>query len=94
MRKMMTDISGAHWPQHLYPYMYDHGDIELVCFVDWEPADRSVGMTGGAWLIHAFAGGVDVVDLLKDAIVKDIELEAALSIEQDQREDACSLSSD
>ena len=75
--KTHTDTSGGHWPQHLWPYTYQHGDSELLCFVDWEPADRSVGWTGGAWLIHAYAGGVDVVDLLKDTVIKDIEREAA-----------------
>lgn len=75
--KTQIDISGSHWPQHLWPYTYTHGDTELLCFVDWEPADRSVGWTGGAWLIHAYAGGVDVVDLLKDTVIKDIERAAA-----------------
>ena len=81
--KTQTDISGGHWPQHLWPYTYHHGDTELLCFVDWEPADRSAGWGGGAWLIHAFAGGVDVVDLLKDPIIKDIEAEAACSLSSD-----------
>ena len=75
--KTHTDTSGPQWPQHLWPYTYTHGDTELLCFVDWEPADRSVGWNGGAWLIHAYAGGVDVVELLKDHIIKDIEQQAA-----------------
>jgi hypothetical protein len=83
MRKITTDISGPQWPQHLWPYTYTHGDIELLCFVDWEPADRSVGFAGNAWLIHAYAGGVDVVDLLKDTIIRDIESEAACSLSSD-----------
>ena len=45
----------------------------MLCFVDWEPADRSVGLAAGAWLIHAYAGGVDVVELLKDHIIKEEE---------------------
>jgi hypothetical protein len=81
--KTQTDISGLHWPQHLWPYTYTHGHIELLCFVDWEPADRSAGWGGGAWLIHAFAGGVDVIDLLKDYIIKDIEEGAACSLSSD-----------
>jgi len=81
--KTHTDISGGHWPQHLWPYTYTHGDTELLCFVDWEPADRSVGFAGNAWLIHAYAGGVDVVDLLKDTIIRDIESEAACSLSSD-----------
>ena len=81
--KTHTDISGPQWPQHLWPYTYQHGDTELLCFLDFEPGDRSVGLAAGAWLIYAYAGGVDVVDLLKDAIVKDIEEEAACSLSSD-----------
>jgi len=81
--KTHTDTSGPQWPQHLWPYTYQHGDSELLCFVDWEPADRSVGYSGAAWLIHAFAGGVDVIDLLKDHIIRDIEREAACSLSSD-----------
>jgi len=81
--KTHTDISGPHWPQNLWPYTYTHGDTELLCFLDFEPGDRSVGMAANAWLIHAYAGGVDVRDMLKDAIVKDIEAEAACSLSSD-----------
>jgi hypothetical protein len=81
--KTQTDISGGHWPQHLWPYTYTHGDTELLCFVDWEPGDRSTGFAGNAWLIHAYAGGVDVIDLLKDHIIKDIEEGAACSLSLD-----------
>ena len=83
MRKMTTDISGPQWPQHLWPYTYTHGDTELLCFLDFEPGDRSVGLAAGAWLVHAYAGGVDVVELLKDHIIKDIEQEAACSLSLD-----------
>ena len=81
--KTHTDTSGLQWPQHLWPYTYTHGDSELLCFVDWEPADRSTGYAGAAWLIHAYAGGVDVTDLLKDHIIRDIEGEAACSLSLD-----------
>jgi hypothetical protein len=81
--KTQIDTSGPQWPQHLWPYTYTHGDTELLCFLDFEPGDRSVGMAANAWLIHAYAGGVDVRDLLKDAIVKDIEQEAACSLSSD-----------
>lgn len=80
--KTQTDTRAPHWPQHLWPYTYTHGDIELLCFVDWEPADRSVGMAGAAWLIHAYAGGVDVVELLKDQVIKDIEQAAAEALQE------------
>jgi hypothetical protein len=80
---MTTDISGPHWPQHLWPYTYTHGDTELLCFVDFEPGDRSVGLAANAWLVHAYAGGVDVAELLKDTLIKDIETEAACSLSSD-----------
>ena len=81
--KPQIDLSAPHWPQHLWPYTYQHGNTELLCFLDFEPGDRSVGLAAGAWLIHAYAGGVDVTELLKDAIVKDIEEEAACSLSSD-----------
>lgn len=81
--KTQIDLSAPHWPQHLWPYTYTHGDIELLCFLDFEPGDRSVGLAAGAWLVHAYAGGVDVVELLKDHIIKDIESEAACSLSLD-----------
>ena len=81
--KTQTNIAGLQWPQHLWPYTYTHGDTELLCFVDWEPPDRSTGYSGAAWLIHAYAGGVDVTDLLKDTIIRDIEAEAACSLSSD-----------
>jgi hypothetical protein len=81
--KTQTDTSAPWYPAHLWPYTYHHGDTELLCFVDYEPADRSTGYAGAAWLIHAYAGGVDVVDLLKDPIIRDIEAEAACSLSSD-----------
>ena len=81
--KTQIDTRAPWYPQHLQPYTYTHGDIELLCFLDYEPGDRSVGMAAGAWLIHAYAGGVDVVDLLKDQVIKDIEEEAACSLSLD-----------
>ena len=81
--KTQIDTSAPWYPAHLWPYTYTHGDTELLCFVDWEPADRSVGFAGNAWLIHAYAGGVDVIELLKDAIVRDIEAGAACSLSSD-----------
>jgi hypothetical protein len=81
--KTQIDTSAPWYPAHLWPYTYTHGDTELLCFLDYEPGDRSVGMAAGAWLIHAYAGGVDVIDLLKDTIIRDIESEAACSLSSD-----------
>lgn len=92
--KTHIDLSAPYWPQHLSPYIYTCGLTELICFLDFEPSDRSVGLAPNAWLVHAYAGGVDIIELIKDHIIKDIEQEAALALEQDRREAACSLSSD
>jgi len=93
--KTHIDLSGSHWPQNFTPYIYTCGLTELICFLDFEPADRSLGMPANAWLVHAYAGGIDIMELLKDHIIEDIEIEAAAAIEQDIREGAaCSLSSD
>jgi hypothetical protein len=81
--KTQIDTSAPWYPARLWPYTYTHGDIELLCFVDFEPGDRSVGLAANAWLVHAYAGGVDVVELLKDTIIKDIETEAACSLSSD-----------
>jgi hypothetical protein len=84
--KTQIDTSAPWYPAHLWPYTYHYGgemETELLCFVDWEPADRSVGMAANAWLVHAYAGGVDVIELLKDAIIRDIEAEAACSLSSD-----------
>jgi hypothetical protein len=93
--KTHIDLSGSHWPQNFTPYIYTCGLTELICFLDFEPADRSLGMPANAWLVHAYAGGIDIMELLKDHIIEDIEIEAAAAIEQDIREGAaCSLSLD
>ena len=83
MQKIKTDISGAWWPQHLEPFEYEHGRIDFVCFLDYSAPDSSVGYKGGAWLVHAYAGGVDVIDVLKDSVIKEIEREALCSLLRD-----------
>lgn len=80
--KQTIDTRAPWYPAHLWPYTYTHGDIELLCFVDWEPGDRSVGLAPGAWLVHAYAGGVDIVELLRDAVIEDIEEKAAEALQE------------
>lgn len=58
------------WPQNL-EYIESHG---LDCYLDYAPPDPSVGYNGNAWLVHAYAGGVDVTELLRDEIVREIEV--------------------
>jgi hypothetical protein len=76
--KTQIDYSAGHWPNHLlaFEYEFEPGKI-LACFLDYEPPDRGVGYPGGAWLVYAFAGGVDVESILADSVIQDIEREAA-----------------
>lgn len=65
------------------PYLtrFEHwiDDVQLICWVDYEAADRSVGMNATAWLVHAYIGesGMDVAELLSDHIVERLETAAA-----------------
>lgn len=61
--------AALYWPQNL-EYVEYNG---LDCFLDYEPPDRSVGYNGNAWLVHAYAGGVEVTDMLRDSVVREIE---------------------
>ena len=72
-KRIATDIYGLHWPQHLHAYEYVYESGELLCFLDYTAPDRGVGYNGSAWLVHAYAGGVDVVKLLRDNVIKEIE---------------------
>ena len=58
------------WPQNLDYYNYlDRVD----CYLETELPDYSVGWNGACRLIHAYAGGVDITDLLDETIIKTIE---------------------
>jgi hypothetical protein len=72
-KRLATDTHGLHWPQHLHAYEYQYESGELLCFLDYTAPDKGVGYNGGAWLVHAYAGGVDVVKLLRDNVIKEIE---------------------
>ena len=58
------------------------GDVNLDCWVDFEPADRSVGYAANAHLVHAIINCMDVVDLLSDHVKDHIETEAAEYLDQ------------
>lgn len=67
-----------------YPHYLQHVDILLddVLFsvwVDFEPADRAVGVNATAWIVHAHVGDspADIADYLNDATIKRLESEAA-----------------
>jgi hypothetical protein len=62
-------------------------DAQLICWVDFERGDASVGLNPSAWLYHAFVGdsGMDVAELLSDDIVSRIEADAAAELDGDMR---------
>ena len=78
MKNYQTDYSAGHWPNHLHAFEYEFepGKV-LACFLEYEPPDWGVGYPGGAWLVYAFAGGVDIGGILADSVIQDIEREAA-----------------
>jgi hypothetical protein len=73
LKNLIIDTHGLHWPQHLQVYEYEYESGALLCFLEYSAPDKSVGYNGSTWLVHAYAGGVDVVGLLKDTIIKEIE---------------------
>jgi hypothetical protein len=67
-----------------YPHYLQHVDILLddVIFsvwVDFEPADRAVGVNATAWIVHAHVGDspADIADYLNESTLKRLEAEAA-----------------
>ncbi len=68
------------WPQNLY-YVNVHN---LDCYLDLESPDASTGYNGNAWLVHAYAGGVDITELLSDHIIRDIETYAIQKMVADE----------
>ncbi len=82
LKNSIIDTHGLHWPQHLHVYEYDYDLGQLLCFLEYSAPDRGVGYNGSAWLVHAYAGGVDVIDLLKDTIIKEIEALACSQFSQ------------
>ena len=63
------------WPQNLEHFNYAG---KLDCFMSYEEPDLGVNYHGAVQLIHAFAGGVDVVDFLSDSTIESIERAACL----------------
>jgi hypothetical protein len=66
-------------------HTYSHGDIELVCELEYSPGERETDIDP-AWpaqavLITAKIQGVDVVPLLNDEIIGNIEESAVWSMQ-------------
>lgn len=63
------------WPQNLEFYTYNE---KLDCYLEFSEPDKGVGFHGNAYLVHAFAGGVDITDMLAPHVVEAIEEAACL----------------
>ena len=82
LKNSLIDVRSPYWPHHLEVYEYEYDTGALLCFLEYSAPDRGVGYNGSTWLVHAYAGGVDVVDLLKDTIIKEIEALACSHLSQ------------
>jgi hypothetical protein len=87
-RKDAAAVAGAKirpYPHYLERIDQSIADIELVCWYDFEPADRSVGLPATAWLIHARPAGspCDIADILDSRVIKRLEREAAEVLDQE-----------
>lgn len=58
------------YPQNLFHFNYID---KLDCYLEIEPPDLDCNYHGAAQLIHAYAGGVDVIDLLDSDVIKNVE---------------------
>ena len=54
-------------------------DVMFRLWVDFEPADASVGLPATAWIVHAHVGDspADIADYLNEATILRLESEAA-----------------
>ena len=82
---MMTDAAAVAGAKNR-PYAHYLERVEIVLddvmfriWVDYEPADASVGVNATAWLVHAHVGDspADIACYLKDSTVNRLEAEAA-----------------
>jgi hypothetical protein len=63
-------------------FEYTLCDVDLICELDYEAADESVGMAANGVLCEAFCAGVDIAHLLSDKHKMQIEV-AFLEQERD-----------
>ena len=75
-------VAGANF--RTYPHYLERvelliDDVMFRLWVDFEPADPSVGVNATAWLVHAHVADnpADIADYLSDATIKRLESEAA-----------------
>ena len=89
-RKDAAAVAGARRPYAHYLERVEQSiaDVELTCWYDFEPADRSVGLPATAWLIHARPAGspCDIADILDSRVIKRLEREAAEVLDQESND--------
>ncbi len=81
---MMTDtaaVAGAKnrpYPHYLARAYVLLDDTWWTIWVDFEPADASVGLPATAWLVHAHVAEhyADIADYLSESTIKRLESEA------------------
>ena len=75
-------VAGAKnrpYPHYLERVEILLNDVMFRLWVDFEPADMSVGLQATAWIVHAYVGDspADIADYLNDATISRLEAEAA-----------------
>jgi hypothetical protein len=81
---MPNTAAAAGSNSHRYPHYLERVDVLLddtwwSIWVDYEPADPSVGLPATAWLVHAHVAEhyADIADYLSESTIKRLETEAA-----------------
>jgi len=71
--------SGRPYPHYLERVEILLDDVMFRIWVDYEPADASVGLPATAWLVHAHVAEhyADIACYLSESTVKRLETEAA-----------------
>jgi len=70
--------SGRPYPHYLERVEILLDDVMFRVWVDYEPADPSVGLPATAWLVHAHVAEhyADIADYLSESTIKRLESEA------------------
>ena len=81
---MMTNTAAVTGAERPYPHYLERVDVLLddtwwSIWVDFEPADASVGLPATDWLVHAHVAEhyADIADYLSESTIKRLETEAA-----------------
>jgi len=71
-------------PTYLDQFEFWFDEVQLDCWVDFEPADPTTGHNASAQLIRAYVNGTgsDISDLLRDKVIETIEAAAASHFNQ------------